>query len=241
MTARTTGGRTRGPAIFYGVLVPDPIRVLVADDDPLVREAYRAFLGRRPALELVGEATDGEQATRAYTRLRPDIVLMDLSMPGTDGIEATRAIVGEDPQARILVLTTFATEAMIVPALRAGAAGYVLKDVTADGLEKAIYQALAGEMPLAAPVRRALVQAVADDPPGQPVPDISLTERETEVLAGLAQGLTNAAIAHGMFVSEGSVKQYLSRLAGKLGVRSRTQVLVRAIELGLVDPRSTAL
>lgn len=216
--------------IYHAVMV---LSVLIVDDEPLVRDAYRAFLQRRPEFELVAEATNGEEAVAAASQHLPDVVLMDLQMPVLDGVEATRQICAARPDACVVVMTTFSTTERIVPALQAGAAGYLLKDVTAEGLTKAIHQAVLGEMPLAAAVRRALVQTVAAS---HVESEARLTPRETELVTLLAEGLSNAQIAERMFLSEGSVKQYLSQVATKLGVRTRTQVLVRAIQTGLVTP-----
>lgn len=216
-----------------------PIRVLVVDDDPLARETYRGFLRSHPDFELVGEARDGLEGVEAYSRLSPDVVLMDLQMPGKSGVEATREICLRWPGACVVALTTFGSNEYIVAALRAGAAGYLLKDATAKSLASSISQALAGEMPLASSVRRELVSAVIAGRDAIPaaLPDPGLTDREKELLAWLARGLTNHQIGSRMYVSEGSVKQYLSRINDKLGVTSRTQVLVKAIQLGLIDPR----
>ncbi|CCH69936.1 putative two-component system response regulator [Phycicoccus elongatus Lp2] len=207
--------------------------VLVVDDDFLVREAFRSFFGSRTDLVLVGEAVNGKEALTAYEECRPDVVLMDLQMPVMSGIDAIRELTSRRPEACVVALTTFGGLDYILPALRAGAAGYLLKDVGAEGLVEGIAQALAGEMPLSPSVRRALVGSVAAE--GIPSSDGGLTPREVEVVRWLAHGLGNGAIAARMFVSEGSVKQYLSHIGAKLGVTSRTQILVRSIQLGVVD------
>lgn len=216
-----------------------PIRVLIVDDDPLVREAYRGFLRSHPDFELVGEARDGREGVEAYDTLQPDIVLMDLQMPEKSGIEATKEICTTWPGACVVALTTFGTNEYVVAALRAGAAGYLLKDATARSLASSMHQALAGEMPLASSVRRELVSSIVADREALPLapPDVGLTIREKELLTWLAQGLTNHQIGAKMYVSEGSVKQYLSHINDKLGVKSRTQVLVKAIQLNLIDPK----
>lgn len=208
--------------------------LLVVDDDELVREAFRSFFSARPDFEIVGEAADGAEAIAAYGRLRPDVVLMDLQMPRVTGVAATAEITRRDPSACIVALTTFGTREHVVPALRAGAAGYLLKDAGAEALVTALHQALAGEMPLSPGVRRELVRALRPDDarPDRP----QLTPRELELLRWLAHGLSNAEIGSRMYVSESSVKQYLGAISTKLGVTSRTQVLVRAIQLDLVDP-----
>lgn len=212
------------------------VRILVADDDAQVRAAYRSFFADRPDVELVGEARTGAEAIEAYERLRPDLVLMDLQMPGTSGIDAIRAIVDRRPEARVVALTTFGTRDYVVAALRAGASGYLLKGTGGPALLSAIQGALAGEMPLSSRVRRELVASLVTGEARRPTPDEALAPREIELVAWLAHGLTNRQIGRRMSLSEGSVKQYLTRIAGKLGVTSRIQVLVRAIHLGIVDP-----
>lgn len=215
------------------------IRVLVADDDALVREAYRSFFTNSQDLTLVGEARDGNEAYDTYATLLPDVVLMDLQMPTCSGIEATAKICARWTGACVVALTTFGTSEYIVAALRAGAAGYLLKDTGAQHLAAGIKQAMRGDMPMSASVRRQLVNSVTSETPigHQPV-DIGLTPRETELLGWLTQGLTNYQIGRQMYVSEGSVKQYLAHIGDKMGVKSRTQILVKAIQLHIVDPHS---
>ncbi|WP_040163203.1 response regulator [Nigerium massiliense] len=215
-----------------------PHRTLVADDDPLVREAYRHFFRAQTEFSLVGEARNGAEAVTAYATLRPAIVLMDLQMPGVSGIDATAQICSRNPGACIVALTTFGTRDYIVAALRAGASGYLLKDAGAGNLLAGMRQAIAGEMPLSTSVRRQLVNVMVAENPVEAEPvDVGLTPREIELLGWLAQGLTNSQIGSQMYVSEGSVKQYLSHIGDKLGVKSRTQILVKAIQLNIVDPR----
>ena len=215
----------------------EPHRVLVVDDDPATRAAYRAFLSRQPGVELVAVARDGEEGVRAYAEASPDVVLMDLEMPVVSGVEATRRITAAWPEACVVVLTTFSTHADVVSALRAGASGYLLKDVGGAGLLNGIRQALAGDMPLSSAVRRALVGSVLREAtPGDAPEAAAVTRRERELLGWLAQGLTNQQIGAQMFLSEGSVKQYLSRIGDKLGVKSRTGILIRAVQVGLVEP-----
>ncbi|HSO70839.1 MAG TPA: response regulator transcription factor [Arachnia sp.] len=211
-------------------------RILVVDDDPMVREAYRTFFSRHSDYEVVGEARDGKEAVAAYRRLRPSVVLMDLQMPEKSGVEATRDICREWPKACIVALTTFGTREYIVAALRAGASGYLLKDAGGPALLTGIDQAIDGDMPLSAAVRKELVSNVKDAPEAPSVPaDPGLAPREKELLRWLAQGLTNQQIGTKMFVSEGTIKQYLSHIGDKMGLKSRTQILVRAIQLGVVD------
>jgi len=218
-------------------------RVLVVDDDAQVRDAYRSFLLSNADFELVGEATNGQEGVQEFARLQPDIVLMDMQMPVMTGIEATRAICSRWPGACIVALTTFGSSEYIVAALKAGASGYLLKDATAKALPASMHQALAGEMPLSSAVRRALVASVVSDGPSETptTDDLELTAREKELLGWLGQGLSNHQIAQRMFVSEGTVKQYLAHAGNKLGVKSRTQILVRAIQLNLVDPHAMDL
>jgi two-component system response regulator len=217
----------------------DLCRVLVVDDDPMVREAYRMFLTRHEGHEVVGEARNGREAVEGYEKLKPDVVLMDLQMPEMSGVDAIREINRKHRGACIVALTTFGTQEYIVSALRAGASGYLMKDCGGPALLTGIQQALDGDMPLAAGVRRELV---ADLLSGHPkiltdeAEAAGLAPRERELLIWLGQGLTNAQIADKMFISEGSVKQYLSHVGDKMGLKSRTQILVRAIQMGIVDP-----
>lgn len=216
----------------------EPHRILVVDDDPLVRQLYREFFAAQTEFVVSGEAQNGAEGAQAYGRLLPDLVLMDLQMPVLSGVEATRQICQGWPGACVVVMTTFGTSELVVAALRAGASGYLLKDTGGVALLAGLRQALAGDMPLSGPVRRALVSSVVEEPPPAQVEAIAVspTPRELAVLAGLAQGLTNAQIGGQLFVSEGSVKQHLTTLGRKLGVTSRTGILVRAIQLRLVDP-----
>lgn len=214
----------------------EPRRVLVVDDDAAVRAVHRRFFEDQPDLVLAGEAADGVAAVDAYARLRPDLVLMDLQMPRLSGIGATREICQRWPDACVVAMTTFGTREHVVAALRAGAMGYLLKDTSGRELLGAIAHALAGDMPLSSAVRRELVATVVSETPPDRPTDAGLTPREVELTSWLAHGLTNQQIARRMHLSEGSVKQYLTRISGKLGVVSRTQVLIRAIQLGIVDP-----
>lgn len=211
-----------------------PVTVVVVDDKPLVRNAYHAFFSRQTDFELVGLASDGREGVEVYEAMRPDVVLMDLQMPVMSGIDATREICSRWPDACVVALTTFATPEYVVPALEAGAAGYLLKDTGGPALLNALRQALAGDMPLSSAVRRAVVDKITASSRTEPA--VKVTQREHEVLDWLAHGLSNAEIAAQMFVSEGSVKQYLSHIGDKLGVKSRTQILMTAIKSRLIDP-----
>lgn len=218
---------------------PVPTRVLIADDDPLVRQAYRAFFSTQEAFTLVAEVRDGAEAVHSYALLKPDIVLMDLQMPVVAGIEATERICMRWPGACVVALTTFGTRDYIVAALKAGASGYLLKDSGADNLVAGMHQALRGDMPLSASVRRQLASSVTSQTGVTTTTAVGLTSRETELLRWLTQGMTNYQIGRAMYVSEGSVKQYLSHIGDKLGVKSRTQILVKAIRLNIVDPMAS--
>lgn len=210
------------------------IRVLIVDDEDLTRAAFHSFIQGQDDLQVVGEGRNGAEAVQLYERLSPDLVLMDLSMPVMGGVDAARTICERWPGACIVVLTTFTTQEHIAAALRAGASGYLVKDSSGPQITAAIHAALAGDMPLSAQVRRELVHdLVVERRPRLPR---ELTEREREVLQHLARGLTNARIGRELFVSEGSVKQSLHSAGEKLGARTRTQILIRAIQLGIVDP-----
>lgn len=223
-----------------------PTRVLVVDDEEVVLDAYRHIFRGRPGFEIVGEASDGRQAVAAYNLTRPDVVLMDLKMPRMSGVEAMAEIGRRHPDACIVAVTTFATVDYVVPALRAGAAGYLVKDASAEELVEGIRQAMADEMPLSPRVSRALARSIADAPPATP-PAAELprriappTAREQEVLEHLALGLGNRDIADRLCISEAAVKAHLRHIGDKLGVRSRTQILVLAYRYGLVTPHPPA-
>lgn len=213
----------------------DRIRVLLADDHPVVREGLRGMLGADPGTEVVGEAASGEEAVARARACRPDVVLMDLRMPGGDGVEAIRRIVAELPSTRIMVLTTYDTDADILLAVEAGASGYLLKDTPRAVLTDAIRATARGETVLAPQVARRLVDRARSP---QPKP---LTPREMAVLGLAARGLTNAEIGRELFVSEATVKTHLLRTFGKLGVSGRTAAVAKAIETGLLpSPGETA-
>ena len=217
------------------------IRVLVADDQTLVRAGFRVLVDSAPDLEVVGEAADGLDAVEAARRLRPDVVLMDIRMPRMDGLEATRRIVALDQAGavRVLVLTTFDLDEYVYQALRAGASGFLLKDTPPADLLAAIRVVAAGDALLAPSVTRRLIAEFARRPDptrAAPAELQALTDREREVLALVAQGLSNAEIAERLVVSPATSKTYVSRLLAKLGARDRAQLVAIAYETGLVTP-----
>jgi DNA-binding NarL/FixJ family response regulator len=217
----------------------DVVRVLLVDDQPLLRTGFRMVLGSEPGLTVVGEAGDGEEAVELARRLLPDVVLMDIRMPRLDGVEATRRIVAAGLCTRVLVLTTFDLDEYVVGALRAGASGFVTKDVPADELVDAIRVVAAGEAVVAPRVLRRLLDRYAGhlpDPSAAPPAVHGLTDREHEVLVLIARGLSNAEIARELFVSETTVKTHVGHVLTKLRVRDRVQAVVLAYESGLVRP-----
>jgi DNA-binding NarL/FixJ family response regulator len=216
------------------------IRVLVVDDEELVRTGLRLILDAEPDIGVVGTASDGRQAVAEVRRLCPDVVLMDIRMPGLDGLEATRRILTEPdvPPCKVVILTTFDVDEHVYEALRAGASGFLLKDVPADQLAHAIRVAAAGEALLAPSVTRRLIAAFARPTAPAPVPVAGLgdlTPREVEVLTLLAEGLSNAEIATRLFVGEATVKTHVARILTKLGVRDRVQAVIAAFRSGLVS------
>ena len=214
------------------------IRVLIADDQALVRSGFRLIVETRPDLEVVGEAETGADAVTLARELEPDVILMDVRMPGLNGIEATRQIVAAVSAARILVLTTFDLDEYVYEALRAGASGFLLKDVRPGDLVDAVRLVAAGNALLGPTVTRRLLERFAADAP--PVPDdgalARLTEREREILRLLAAGLSNAEIAEQLVLSEATVKTHVSSVLRKLGVRDRVQAVIAAYDSGLVRP-----
>jgi DNA-binding NarL/FixJ family response regulator len=219
------------------------IRVLVVDDEELVRTGLRLILDAEPDLSVVGTAVDGAHAVAEARRLLPDVVLMDIRMPGMDGLAATRQILGgaDALPCRVVILTTFDVDEHVYEALRAGASGFLLKDVPADQLAHAIRVAAAGEALLAPSVTRRLIAAFTGPRPAEPrrLPGIDeLTAREVEVLELLAEGLSNVEIGARLFVGEATVKTHVARILTKLGVRDRVQAVIVAFRAGLVpvDP-----
>ncbi|MBV9207646.1 MAG: response regulator transcription factor [Actinobacteria bacterium] len=217
------------------------VGIVVADDHEVVRAGFAALLDTQPDFAVLGTASDGGEAVRACRELRPDVVLMDVRMPGLDGIEATRQLAAAgSPGPRVLILTTFDLDQYVFDALRAGASGFLLKDVTAERLFEAVRVVAAGEALLAPAVTRRLISEFARLRPaaGGPPPTAltALTPRETEVLRLVAEGLSNPEIAARLVVTEETVKTHVSRILAKLGLRDRTQAVVAAYESGLVVP-----
>jgi NarL family two-component system response regulator LiaR len=210
------------------------IRVLIADDHAVVREGIRAFLTTRPGVSVVGEASNGAEAVEAALRLRPDVILMDLLMPEVDGISAIHQIRAAQPDARVLVLTSFATDDQVFPAIKAGALGYLLKDSGPADLIQAIQQVYRGESSLHPAIARKVLQMLAQPTPQPPTAD-PLTEREVEVLRLIAQGRSNGEIATTLKVSEGTVRTHVSNILAKLHLASRTQAALYALREGLAS------
>jgi len=216
------------------------IGIVVADDHEVVRTGFAAMLGTQPDFNVLGTAGDGAEAVRACRELCPDVVLMDIRMPGTDGIEATRQLTLDDQAPRVLILTTFDLDEYVFDALRAGASGFLLKEATASQLYDAVRVIAAGDALLAPGVTRRLISEFARISPPAALPQPSalaaLTPRETEVLCLVAEGLSNIEIATRLTVTEDTVKTHVSRLLAKLGLRDRVQAVVTAYESGLVVP-----
>jgi DNA-binding NarL/FixJ family response regulator len=218
------------------------IRVLLCDDQALVRSGFRMILEARPDLEVVGEAEDGVQAVALGRRLAPDVILMDVRMPNLDGVEATRALVAAGSPARIVILTTYDLDEYVHEAIRAGASGFLLKDVRPAQLVEAIRVVAAGDALLAPSVTRRLLERFATTPPrrdsGPPPSLMALTARELEVLELLASGCSNSDLAKRLFLSEATVKTHISSILRKLGLRDRVQAVIVAYDTGLVRPRT---
>ena len=221
------------------------IRVLLADDQELLRTGFRMVLEAQEGITVVGEAGDGDEAVVMTTRLDPDVVLMDVRMPGVDGIEATRRLVAAGARARVLILTTFDLDEYAFSGLRAGASGFLLKDVPPRELTAAIRAVAAGDAVVAPRVTRRLLDAFAhqlpDEPASRPPEDPrlrDLTAREREVLLELAHGRTNAEIAARLVLSEATVKTHVGRILAKLDLRDRVQAVILAYQIGLVRPSS---
>ncbi|HQV29332.1 MAG TPA: response regulator transcription factor [Thermoflexales bacterium] len=213
-------------------------RILIVDDQRLMREGLRTLLELEPDFAVTGEAGDGAAALEAYEASTPDIVLMDIRMPGMDGVEATRRLRARHPGARVIILTTFDDEAYVFEGLRAGAQGYLLKDLSGDELATAIRTVMAGGALIEPSVARKVFAEFARLAPAARPLDAGLaeplTEREREVLRGVAEGLSNREIGQKLFLTEGTVKNYVTSVLQKIGARDRTQAALRAREMGVL-------
>jgi DNA-binding NarL/FixJ family response regulator len=216
------------------------IRVLLADDQGLVRTGFRMILGSEEDILVVGEAADGLEAVRLASELEPDVILMDIRMPGLDGIEATRRAVAARPEVRVVVLTTFDLDEYVYAALRAGASAFLLKDAKETQLLAAIRVVADGGSLFAPAVTERLIARFAEGAPARPAELPALTAREREVLGLVARGLSNVEIADRLVISEHTTKTHVASLLQKLGLRSRVQAVVLAYECGLVRPGSVA-
>jgi DNA-binding NarL/FixJ family response regulator len=225
-----------------GATAARPVRILLVDDQPLLRAGFRMVLGAEDDLDIVAEAGDGLEAVELSRRLLPDVVLMDIRMPRMDGVAATRAIIDARLPVRVLILTTFDLDEYVVGALRAGASGFLAKDVPAEDLVTAIRTVAAGDAVVAPRILKRLLDRFADalpDPAATPPMALgTLTEREREVLVQVARGLSNAEIARALSVSETTIKTHVGHVLTKLGLRDRVQAVVLAYETGLVRPRA---
>jgi len=213
----------------------EKIRILIVDDHTVVRKGLKALILTEADLEVVGEAGDGEEAVRRARILKPDVILMDMSMPKMDGVEAITEIKKEDPEARILVLTSFAEDKKILAAIKAGALGYLLKDASPDELLRAIHDVHRGESSLHPTVAQKVIHAIQGPTDPDPKSDRSLTERELEILKLIAEGLPNQQIAKQLFISERTVRTHVSNILRKLNLPNRTQAALYAVREGLVS------
>src|SRR5260370_30061983 len=221
----------RSPSTMQTSAETRPTRVLIVDDHGVVREGLRAYLELEADIQVVGEAKDGLEAVRRAAELQPDVVLMDLVMPNMDGVDATSRIKQQLPATHVIILTSFLDDERVVPAIRAGATSYLLKDVAATDLARAIRGARAGQAQLHPEVARRLMQHVTS--PRKPDAGSQLTDREREVLRLLADGRSNKEIARSLVVSERTVKGHVSNILGKLGLQDRTQAALFAVRTGL--------
>jgi NarL family two-component system response regulator LiaR len=211
-----------------------PIRVLIADDHAILRKGIRALLSTEPDIEVVGEAGDGAEALAQAEASQPDVILMDLVMPKMDGIEATQQVTSQQPGVRVLVLTSFAADDKVFPAIKAGALGYILKDTSPDDLVQAIRQVYRGEPSLEPEIARKVLFELAQPPKQPPTPD-PLTRRELEVLRLIAQGKSNREIAKDLVLAELTVRTHVSNILGKLHLANRTQAALHALKEGLAS------
>jgi DNA-binding NarL/FixJ family response regulator len=218
------------------------IRVLIADDQALVRGGFRLILDAQQDIEVVGEAADGRQALTRARELEPDVVLMDIRMPELDGLQATRRLLHDDSSPRVLILTTFDLDEYVYEAMKAGASGFLVKDVRPEQLADAVRVVATGEALLAPTITRRLIEQFVrrPAPTSGPPPELSgLSERELEVLKLIARGLSNAEIAQSLFVTDATVKTHVTHILTKLALRDRVQAVVLAYESGLVQAGST--
>jgi len=219
------------------------IRVLVADDQPLMRAAFEMTLRTEEDIELVGEASDGLDAVEQARRLRPDVILMDVRMPGLDGVEATRILAAEDRTTKILILTTFDIDEYVIEAIRAGASGFLLKDVRPSDLIEAIRIVARGDALLAPSVTRRLLESIAPSLPALRPPKVglldALTPTERKVLALVGRGASNHEIAAELFVADTTVRTHIRHILEKLALRDRVQAVVLAYDTGLVQPHAS--
>ncbi|POX41063.1 DNA-binding response regulator [Streptomyces sp. Ru73] len=217
-------------------------RVVVADDQTVVREGIVMLLGLLPGIEVVGSAADGDEAVRLTAELSPDVVLMDLRMPRCDGVEATRRIREQHPATQVVVLTTYADDESLFPALQAGARGYLTKDADGDEIVRAVEDVMSGHAGLSPQVQRRLLERFAGSPVPPPAPEVApeppdgLTARETEVLTLVAEGLSNPEIARRLHVSTATVKTHINNLFAKAGLRDRAQAIHYAYRHGIAQP-----
>ena len=214
------------------------IRVVLADDQPLVRAGLRVLIADTPDIEVAGEAATGAEAVRLVLQIRPDVVLMDIRMPGMDGIEATQMIRARDNAARVVILTTFDDDHNVYAALRAGASGFLVKDMALENILAAIRVVAAGDALIAPSVTRRLIEEFTARPgPARSAAELhSITGREREVLTLIGCGMSNTEIAAHLFISPATAKAHVARLLAKLGVRDRVQLVIAAYETGLVSP-----
>jgi two-component system, NarL family, response regulator LiaR len=210
------------------------IRVMIADDHSIVRKGIRALLATEPDIEVIGEASDGAQAVAQAEKLQPDVILMDMVMPQMDGVEAIRRIIANRPGARILVLTSFAADEKVFPAIKAGALGYLLKDSGPEELVQAIHQVYLGQSSLHPTIARKLLQEISHSSGRPTIPD-PLTDREIEVLKLVAKGESNRQIADNMVISEATVRTHVSNILGKLHLASRTEAALYALREGIAS------
>ncbi|MFF5213242.1 response regulator [Streptosporangium sp. NPDC000396] len=214
------------------------IRVVLADDQPLIRAGLRMVIDGTPGVEVAGEAGTGTQAIQLTRRLSPDVVVMDIRMPGMDGIEATQTITAESPNTRVIMLTTFDDDSNVYASLRAGASGFLVKDMALEDILSAVHVVAAGDALIAPSVTRRLIEEFAGRPEPRPRPRelAGVTAREREVLILVGRGLSNAEIAAHLHISPGTAKAHIASLLTKIGARDRVQLVIAAYDAGLVSP-----